>query len=218
MRCEDFEARLNEVLDERRPLSSAAELEEHSRQCSGCRELVRSYEAMLVGLTYENVPAVPAWLTARIVKEAAPALDRSSAKIVRFPPRIAALALAAAVLLMAVGWTWMTNARRPAIDDGQNSGSEIIAHAVPGRRTKQPQPPAPIAVPVKPVKEVASSNRPSHETKPGSSILPNGEWVQPGAEWAQEVADGLQPVTRPTVGAISGFLNLWGIGQQGRRS
>jgi hypothetical protein len=40
----------------------------------------------------------------------------------------------------------------------------------------------------------------------------------PATGWAHDVADGLEPVTKPTVGAINGFLQLWGVGDEGRRS
>ena len=68
MRCEDFESRLNEVMDDRRPLSSAADVEDHVRQCGECRELARSYEAVLTGLRQGMPQGAPSWRTQQIVR------------------------------------------------------------------------------------------------------------------------------------------------------
>ncbi|HET6878731.1 MAG TPA: hypothetical protein VFI31_01095 [Pirellulales bacterium] len=215
MRCEEFEARLNEVLDERRALSSAAEIEGHARQCGGCRELLRLYEAMLAGLTVDKVPAVPAGLTARIVSEAAPSMlrpGRDNVKILPFPRLVSAMSLAAAVLLFAAGWLWLNRGGEPAFKKGQAGGADV-AQADHLRQTHRPEQAKSNPVSANPGPIAANARSDKHER----AALPEAEWAQPGTEWAQEVANGLQPVTRPTVGAINGFLNLWGIGDRGIR-
>ncbi|HVX13674.1 MAG TPA: hypothetical protein VHC22_21000 [Pirellulales bacterium] len=227
MRCDEFESRLNEVLDERRPLSSAPDIEEHARRCGQCREVARSYEAMTAGLHYDTVPTVPEGLTARIVNEAmrsgreARPAERHVA-VLRYPRRLPAAALLAAVLLLAVTLTWIDHRRG---SDGPRGKAETdsVAQADrprPAQVLNQKPPGAGSAID----EQVDRATAP-HETDSFASqnllnlgSLPAAGWAQPGAEWAQEMADGLQPVTRPTVGAINGFLNLWGIGDEGRRS
>lgn len=236
MRCENFEARLNDVLDERRSLSSAPELDEHLRQCSACRELARAYEGMLTGLSYEQLPPAPVWLTDRIVNNAAektPDVKTPVGRpnVLRFPDRLLAFALAASVLI-AAGVLWKSHSRERQLTNKMAPRTDVtIAHAAPNQASKkQPRvevPGTPRAAPA--IDDVAANgtenkapnNREAGAAMgllPGTDWSPRTDWAPAGAEWAQEVADGLEPVTRPTVGAISGFLNLWGIAEEGHRS
>ncbi len=224
MRCDEFESRLNEVLDERRPLSSDREVEEHIRHCGRCRDVARSYEAMTAGLHYDVVPPVPEGLTARIVDEVKRAARESRpaerrVNVLRYPQRLPAAALLAAVLLLAVTLTWINHRRDADVPIGKAETGQVARAGQP-----QNQKPLPHGVGNAIDRQVVAATA-QHET--GSSAaenmlnlqsLPAAGWAQPGADWAQEMADGLQPVTRPTVGAISGFLNLWGIGEEGHRS
>lgn len=196
MRCEDFEARLNEALDERRPISSVPELNQHIDDCVECRWLARSYEAVFAGLREAVIPVEPEWVSRRVLEEVRP-----RTVLLTFRRAESLLTLAAA-LLLAVGLTWMV--ARPS-------------RSVASSRLKQ------IDIPLT---EQTAGN--STVEKPG---LPNeGSPIDdqettaelldylPGSQWAQDVADGLQPVTEPTVGTITGFLRLWGVGDEGHRS
>jgi hypothetical protein len=49
MRCAEFEARLNEVLDERAEPAADAVLTEHAEHCPRCAELAASHELLLEG-------------------------------------------------------------------------------------------------------------------------------------------------------------------------
>ncbi|MGH7140984.1 MAG: anti-sigma factor family protein [Pirellulales bacterium] len=225
MRCDEFEARLNHVLDDRRPLSSADDLQSHLRQCGGCREMARSYEALLAGLGRQAVPPAPAWLTGRVLDDVTRGVrppDRP--RLLRFPQRTAIVSLAAAVLLLAVGMAWLNYRKRvdghgPPGDDqtsvAQAQGAKTLHSATGAVNPPQESNPS----------ETSPDGTNPDGTKPDETsaaenigAFPPVDWAPAGAEWAQDVADGLQPVTQPTMGAISGFLNLWGIGQQGHRS
>ncbi|HVA51484.1 MAG TPA: hypothetical protein VNH11_34395 [Pirellulales bacterium] len=205
MRCEDFEVRLNEVLDERRTISSADDLTDHVRDCGNCRSLARSYEAVFAGLRQAAIPAEPEWVTRRVLAQLEPAT-------VRLPWRRAATVLAlAATLLLAVGLGWVIKPSRPVATNSPKSlggafhdqphlaQTPTVGNARSRRAGTQGVAPAPTAL----------------SSGPNANELMG---LIPAADWAQDVADGLEPVTQPTVGAITGFLRLWGVGDEGRRS
>jgi hypothetical protein len=208
MRCEDFESRLNEVLDNRSPLSSAPDVEDHVRQCGECRELARSYEAVLLGLRQGTPQGEPSWPSRQIVRQS------RGPRVLRFTdrrPAVFALAIAASLLLV-LGLSWTaTHHERP----NATGGAGKLVHNPPLKHVTPP-----------PNTPAAGAHQPTVARLPSTdagSIPPpsnvDGLMLSlPGTDWAQDLADGLQPVTQPTVGAISGFLNLWGVGDEGHRS
>jgi hypothetical protein len=215
MQCERFESRLNEVLDARQPLSSASDLEEHIRGCGQCRELARAYESALVGLRQVEVPPVPAWLTRRIVGE----LRRP--RVIRFPRRRAALAAAAAAVLLAVvcvPWLLTREAGQAPIDEGpvrvaETNQSYKVDVTQADEQTTEPRESDQHRSDTQLVSRMRSTIALLDPTQ-----LKADDLMSSSTTWAHEVADGLEPVTKPTVGAISGFLQLWGVGDEGRRS
>jgi hypothetical protein len=221
MQCERFESRLNEVLDARQPLSSAGDLGEHIRQCAPCRELARAYEAVLAGLQQAEVPPEPAGLTTRVVSQA------RRPRVLYFPRGPAIAAAAAAVLLVVIGLPWFFGRGGDLAKNNQPANSDParwkhvpqIAEINRGDRNAE----------VPPVLRQMEGQRGDAPTVsrplPATAFLDPAQLKAdaligslPGTAWAHDVADGLQPVTKPTVGAINGFLQLWGIGDEGRRS
>ena len=205
MQCEEFEVQLNEALDRRLPLA-AVEALAHQRVCAACRERAAAYAAIAHELARAPLPSACADLAERVVAElrqpAVVPLARSR------PPWVLA---AAAALVMAVvgGWALKRGGffdhanRRQVAGRSADSTSrrapstrKKIAHA----RRQQ----APAAEPTQPPQPSENSI---------ASVLPGAEDL-PGAEWAQQVAEGFQPVTRPTLGAATGFLQVWGVSQK----
>jgi hypothetical protein len=97
MKCDEFEAQLNEVLDQRRRPELDESLRLHGELCGGCRQLAAAYGVLFEGLAALPVPQAPADLGARVLEE------------VQVRPRIslplaaaAALFSTAAALLVAV--------------------------------------------------------------------------------------------------------------------
>lgn len=209
MHCEQFETRLNEVLDARRPISSASDVEEHLRQCERCRDLARAYESALVGLRQAQVPPAPAWLSRRVAHE------MRRPQVIPFRRRRTILVAAAAALLAAVSLPWLIRGQ-----GGQATPERSTARVADSR------PPQDVVVeqPGKQTNKEASSAGVLAMGSPvgflnTSGLKPDGLMgTLPGTTWAHDVADGLEPVTKPTVGAVSGFLQLWGVGSEGRRS
>jgi hypothetical protein len=95
MQCEEFENRLNAVLDERARLEWDHELRLHSESCSRCRQLADAYDALLDGFYALSAPNAPADMSLRVLAEMRPQV----ASQWRLPVVAAALATAAALLV-----------------------------------------------------------------------------------------------------------------------
>lgn len=95
MRCEEFETRLNDLIDERAQPAADAILCEHASRCPACAKLLREYAMLLAGVTALPCPEVPPGLGLRVVADwrAAPR---------RAPLRRRTMAMAAALLVAAI--------------------------------------------------------------------------------------------------------------------
>lgn len=69
MKCEEFEDRLNEVLDRRGRPEWDAELRLHTETCGECRDRATSYGALLRGFYALTTPEVPADLSIRVLDD-----------------------------------------------------------------------------------------------------------------------------------------------------
>jgi hypothetical protein len=97
MQCEEFEERINAVLDERRRPEWDAELGLHCETCAECRRLAESYDHLLDGFYALTTPEISDDLALRVLvdlKHERPAHRRAG--------RIAAVLATAAALLIAV--------------------------------------------------------------------------------------------------------------------
>jgi hypothetical protein len=126
MNCERFEAKLDELVDQRLPADSDASLMNHVERCPRCARLLADYETIVDAMNQVQLPDSNE-LGARVLAElAAPAA--SPAHAVELPqrnsPRVFVraaawtLATVAAVLLIAVVITHGNNTAKP---DGSNS-------------------------------------------------------------------------------------------------
>ncbi len=69
MQCDEFEARLNTVLDERERPEWDADLCLHRETCRACRQLAAAYEILLDGFYELSTPEVPSDMALRVVSE-----------------------------------------------------------------------------------------------------------------------------------------------------
>lgn len=240
MQCDEFENRLNEVLDDRRPWLSDGELAAHARSCSACRDLAASYDAALSALVATaladarpgDVCASPgpsaslSELTARVLGELTPRVSLVGPSL-RFLRQHQYQWAMAAGLLLAIGVGWIALSRGPAA----RAPGEPLAEA---QRQQAPDsaPPRDKRLAAAPrhntvgEKNAANGNLVANRTPPsppqaaddGSPIDLSAASSLPAARWAHRVADGLKPVTQPTVGALNGFLELWGVDEPRPRS
>lgn len=247
MRCDEFEPRLNEVLDERREWLSDGELAAHARSCSACRELATSYEAALHALVATALAdahpgdryvargqsAGVSDLTARVLGELTPApLIGPSLRWLRQYQYQWAMA---AGVLLAVGLAWMALMRAPA---GRGPAEPLAAGHHESDSASSPRREKRAAAarqdgaveknaasenlvakrPVSPWPQTGHDGNPTIDRSEASAAASLPAASLEAAQWAHRVADGLKPVTRPTVGALNGFLELWGVDDPRPRS
>lgn len=103
MKCDEFEAQLDEILDERRRPEWDAQLREHSACCVRCRDLASAYGVLFEGFRSLKLPEAPADMSARVM-DAYLARPRSALPAKAALPAAAAAALlsTAAAVLVAV--------------------------------------------------------------------------------------------------------------------
>jgi hypothetical protein len=66
VRCEEFESRLNQILDRRRNPRSDAELSLHAASCPECGDLLAGYQALFAGFKRRDCVALPDAMPARV--------------------------------------------------------------------------------------------------------------------------------------------------------
>ncbi len=200
MQCEEFEAQLNEALDRRLPLA-AVEALAHQRVCSPCRERAAAYATIARELAQAPLPVGAEDLAERVLAE----LRQPAA--VPFVRRRRSRALAvAAVLLVSLFGAWAIHRVGEGPAPRQVVGD---AHRAKAKSLSSPPKPAQRA-PAHELVSTAPAHAKSNSTN-GEDAPALSDAALPAAEWAQQVADGFQPVTRPTLGAATGFLQVWGV-------
>jgi hypothetical protein len=98
MQCEEFEDRLNQVLDARRRPEWDAELRLHCEACPECRDVAIAYGVLLDGFYALAMPEVPADMAARVLCDVRPRLSPARRVLVS----VTALAIAAGLLIVVV--------------------------------------------------------------------------------------------------------------------
>src|SRR5262245_4254703 len=129
MHCHEVEARIQELLDERRSPADDPALASHAAQCAACRAVLSAWTSMLDAVSVRERPVGRADLASRVLADlrVRPAADRS----VRRPAlRWAALATAAALLIAATVAVSNKVDQRPVADDSR-SPPDLVNTALP---------------------------------------------------------------------------------------
>lgn len=116
MHCQEFEYRLNAVLDERGTPEHDSQLAAHARQCESCRQLLLGQRAILSGLRQATAPALGSTFSQRVVSLAvsdAPAFVNQRSRRVWLA--LGALLTSAAAALLVVSLVWYARRTGPAI-------------------------------------------------------------------------------------------------------
>jgi hypothetical protein len=121
VRCESFETRLNELIDEHAQPAADAALASHASQCAACEKLLRDYASLLSGVAAMPCPEVPAGLSLRVVADWRAAPRRAVQRRRTF----VMMAMAAALLVAAIPTiAWLL--RTPAGETQQGSQLAVV--------------------------------------------------------------------------------------------
>lgn len=214
MNCRQFEARLNDLLDERAPLELDDLLQGHLRCCAPCRELWAAYGEMLQVVRFRSPPEPRPDLAERIVAAAVAAQTDGTRSVPtargfsgRLLWRAAAIAAAAAVLI-AVCW------RFDPPGDGVVAPVDNLAEKDPP--ATEPRPLAELAQDAANcyaglARETRSELSdvlalvPRVESTP-AAVLWSGGAAVPTPEVASHVREGLRPLTQSTMAALTSLF------------
>jgi hypothetical protein len=232
MKCEEFEDRLNLVLDSRRRPEWDAELRLHGERCGGCRDLAISYGVLLDGFHALTAPAPPADLAIRVVDD----LRSRPSTARRVSLATAVLATAAAALFVLPLWQF----NRP----GTKSAARSRPVALHSTRTLNPAAAGwtdidslPVVGPVlismsddndatDPYEELAKGTgqglasvvlyMPSIGSTPG--MIAPGSVVRGESTWPLQINEGFKPVTDSVSETLDLLLKALPTSQSANRS
>ncbi len=188
MLCDEFEARLNDVLDARQSPEQDLELQRHAHQCTACQAQLHALTCLLDGLELSEDPPLPDDFAWRIVEQACQ--NRRP-----FRPRavqLAALAIAATLLLATLPFGWVVFGPSPQI-----TGSARQIDAPPSDAVASAKPPETS------IEDPDDSQ--SGWLVPSSSILElyPAEARQRHREQVTQLADDLRPIATPFNAAMA---------------
>ena len=199
MQCEEFETRLNELLDARSGPERDAPLAAHAETCGSCRALLAAERIMLERFQADLRPAVSPEFTRQVL-----ARSRFSR-----PRRQYVLAALAASLLIAAGIRWMPGVWSPP--EGSTIGRNPI---------EAPTLPVAVGPPVKSLEtniNYATAARQARQTLTDAiALLPTTESflateetpIEGQSSWSSEIADYIDPLTDSTGEAFNFLLSV----------
>ena len=145
MNCDDFENRLNDVLDERGQPQADPLLAEHAGECDDCRTRLAGSRVLLRGLAKLSTPPLSRDFAQRVVAQVhQPPLATAPRPAARFWLACGVLLSSAAAALLAISIAWYARrggegmARevrepRPELQSGPNRRQHGFAAALPGK-------------------------------------------------------------------------------------
>jgi|GEM_PF-3788283 len=120
MNCDEFEERIQQLLDRRRNLAADARLRRHARRCEDCRAIRRAYLQLFEGLSRSESPALDQGFSERVVHLVQPVTRPASMETWRSRRFLAAWSAVALVLLVALTGI-------PLLSGGDSEVSEVAA-------------------------------------------------------------------------------------------
>ena len=116
MNCEEFEQRLNDVLDRRGQPEADEQLGAHAVDCSECRTRLSGARVLLRGLARLSTPALPRDFSRRVVAEVLPRPPAGNQGASRWWLAGGVLLASAAAALLAVSLIWYARRGGEAIN------------------------------------------------------------------------------------------------------
>lgn len=236
MQCDEFETRLNELLDERQPFERDPQLRAHTLSCGGCRRLAAGYGALSQGIEELPLAEADAALAWHVVAECH--AQRQRRRVVRYSfAGLAAAVLIALTLRSLPQAPEVVHAPPTVPQDGADDGNGIenAPRMAPTEREGFPPPqdePADDRAERHPAEESPRDTfdrnlalaRETRQTLAGAWLLVPGVPTPsvPAPDdadggWDRPVADELKPLADSTAGALGFLLHVLpssGRGQQ----
>jgi hypothetical protein len=135
MQCQEFEDRLQEILDARERAAADHHLAAHAGECERCGQLLAGHEVLLATVSCLPTPSLTAGFSRRVL--AAPAREVQPAprlSLSRAWLAVGTLLAAAAAMLMAVSLVWYARRGEPVvIQQGPTEHVEGLSHERPRR-------------------------------------------------------------------------------------
>ncbi len=125
MQCEEFEHRLNAILDERRRPEWDAEIRLHCEACADCRQIAHAYDDLMDGFYALAGPEAPSDMALRVMADMHPRPELWGRSTVAATGAL----VTAAVVLIAVGPLLWSTSRTPSPQAQSGSGRQIAASA-----------------------------------------------------------------------------------------
>lgn len=215
MNREQFEARLNELLDRRIAPEADPEVLRVAEQFTECREVLGAYRALFDGVAEMDLPRPPANLARNVMaqwrrEKVGGRYLVAQRHVVRGATSRGALFAAAAAMLLVgpgLGWLWQRSAtsqaqattpRQTTTNTPASSLAAIRPAAINNRDTviaasQQAEAPADVAAPA-PVAEIAAAAPSTPATTPATAAAPR---ATPSTLAASQIASLLGPDQRP---------------------
>jgi len=209
MRCDDFEARLNDLIDRGLSWESDDALATHAAACGECREVREAYRMLLEGTAALERPLLSESMGPRVLAawKQEPELTRvpvaeSAWQLSRYVPTASWLAaLAAGVMLAVVLRPWLTGVPDPA-----QKASVQVATGSPNSGAPNPATESPHgATDEQPIETIVVENAVATVAPVAEDEVAQGNPFVSGL--LDEVADGLSPLRQSTSGALDELVD-----------
>ena len=187
MRCDQFDARLQNLLDARTSPEQDLPLQRHAQQCPCCQAQLTSLSRLLDGLDLLDVPALPDDFAQHVIQQVNGPRPRSTPSL----GTLVAVALAATLVMAVVPMAWYLSRRSQPWAQSPPSAAaphDELAQAVPTPQT---------------LDQTAEAEE--GWLVPGASILElyPAEVRQRHREQVNQIADDLRPIATPFNAAMT---------------
>ncbi len=226
MQCEEFEERVNAVLDERRRPQWDAELSLHCEACADCRKMAQTYDHLLDGFYALTAPDAPDDLALRVLVD----LQNERAPRRRFTRRTAVMATAAAILV-AIGPLLHTT---PESQVATTRAPQQVAIQPDARATRAPLEALPLVPELLSMTSSTKGDPFAGLAKGTGQGLANVMLFVPGVgggkgimdvppkkvpsepSWTEPMSEGLRPITNTVSETFDLLIETWPVSQLAR--
>jgi hypothetical protein len=194
MQCDQFEDRVQLVLDQRQDPEHDPQLRAHADVCPDCRQILGIQAQLLDALDMTEVPELPVEFSRQVVARVQPSVDAAPTAVSRrIAPILLAVAASLVIGLFSAAVIWMSSDRSRLAQDDQDV------------------PPARVATP--PTPQVNEGDN-WWKISPGSlATLYPTDVRQRHREQVETIAGELKPVTTPFATAASALRRAIPVGK-----